>query len=136
MLAENEKIKLSDYKNDVIILSFVAEWAKPAQITIIALNKLYDENLTNVRIIAVSTENDKDEVSGFRKFVKLLNIKFQTGWADEIFIDKFFEISRFKGVPQSFIIKNGKFRGVFVGGGLQVNKQMVELVRKISAEEL
>lgn len=130
----NEVIKLKNYKDDIIMLSFVASWSEPARRTILVLNKLYDENLPNVRIIAVNTDTEKDEVSGFRKTVKLLNIKFQTGSSDKDFLNNFFEISKFNGIPQSFVIKDGKLRGIFLGSAPKVNETLVDLVRKISSE--
>ena len=132
----NEVIKLENYKNDIIILSLIAHWSGPDRTTIKVLNKLYDENLTNVRIIAVSADTEKDEILGFRKFVKWMNIKFQTGSSDKDFLNNMFEVSKFKGIPQSFIIKDGKLRGIFIGGASKVNSELVNLVRKISAEEL
>jgi len=131
----NEVIKLKNYKDDIIILSFVAHWSGPAQITIKVLNNLYVENLTNVRIIAVNTDTEKDEILVFRKFVKLINIKFQTGSSDKDFLNNFFGISNFNGVPQSFVIKDGKLRGIFLGSAPKVNETLVDLVRKISNEQ-
>ena len=131
----NEKIKLSDYKNDVIVLSFVAEWAKPARDTVFDLKTLYAENLKNLRIIAVAIENGESDMSNFKRFVKLSKINFQAGWANNDFINKFFEISKFNGIPQSFVIKDGKLRGSFSGGSSITNSELVNLVRKICVEE-
>ena len=128
------KIKLADYKDNVIILSFVAEWSSPDRETVLDLNKLHAEKLKDLRIIAISIDNVKSDIWKFQKFAKVNNIKFQTGWANQNFIDKFFEISKFNGVPQSFVIKNGKLRGVFVGYSTKVNETLVNLVRKISNE--
>ncbi len=135
LLTENgEKIKLADYKANIIILSFVAEWAKPAQKTVSDLNKLYAENLKDLRIIAVSVEDVENDKLNFERFVKINKVKFQTGWADRNFIENFFEISKFNGVPQSFVIKKEKLRGVFLGAAPKVNEALVNLVKKISNE--
>lgn len=135
LIDEDKRIKLSDYKNDLIVLSFVAEWAEPARITISDLKILYAENLKNLRIIAVATENGESDKSNFKRFAKLSKIKFQAGWADEDFINKFFEISKFNGIPQSFVIKDGKLRGVFISALPKVIENLKESVRKISNEQ-
>lgn len=135
LLTENgEKIKLADYGENIIILSFVAEWSLPCQKTVLDLNRLYAEKLNNVRIIAVSYEDIKSDMWNFKQFVKFFKIKFQTGWTDQNFIDGFFEISKFNGVPQSFVIKNGKLHGFFVGYSPKVKETLVNIVRKISNE--
>ncbi len=131
---KGKKIRLADYKNDVIILSFVAEWAEPARRTISDLNKLYAENLEDLRIIAVSVADGKSEISSFKEFVKLSKIKFQTGFADKKFTEDFIEIAKFNGVPQSFVIKNGKLRGIFTGYSPKINESLMNLIRKISNE--
>ncbi len=135
LIDDDKKIKLSDYKNDLIVLSFVAEWAKPARITVSDLKTLYTEKLKTVRIIAVATEDGKSDKLNFKRFAELNKIQFQAGWADENFINKFFEISKFNGIPQSFLIKDGKLRGIFITSSPKVRTALVNLVRKISAEE-
>lgn len=157
---KGKKITLADYKNNVIVLSFVASWSSPARKTLSELKKLYAENPPNLKIIAVDIEDikeeegeknqksgvavyrngkilenrQKEEMLDFKKFVKTNKINFQTGWADKGFKDEFFEISKFDGIPQSFVIKNGKLRGVFLGASTKVNESLVNLVRKISTE--
>ena len=135
VLTNDERIKLADYKNDVIVLCFVAEWAGPAWKTIEELNKLYSENLKSVRIIAVSTEDIKSDFLNFKKFVKKFKIEFQAGWADQKFVEEFIKISKFNGIPQSFVIKDGKLRGVFTSALPKVSENLKETVRKVSAEE-
>ncbi|MEO8071892.1 MAG: redoxin domain-containing protein [Acidobacteriota bacterium] len=135
LIEKDEKIKLADYRNDIIVLSFVAEWATPARTTIADLNKLYSENLRNLMIIAVCAEVTKSDTWNFKKFVESSNIKFQTGCINQKFVEEFIKISKFYGVPQSFVIKDQKLRGVFTGYSPKINESLVNLVRKISAEE-
>ena len=130
----NEKITLNKYKNDIIILTLVAHWAAPAQNEITVLNRIYDENLKNIRIIAVNVEEKGYEDYQFLKFAEKMKIKFQTGWADKKFIESLLKTSKFQGVPQTFIIKNGQLRGIFLGGGNKVNERLIETARKISEE--
>lgn len=135
MLTKNDKkIKLSNYKNDIVILSLVADWASPARQTISILNQLYDENLKNVRIIAVSIERKDENDPAFSEFVRTLKVKFQTGWTNEDFIKDLLKISNFQGVPQTFIIKDGRLRGVFLGAGVRVNETLIKTARKTSEE--
>ncbi len=135
ILTNNEKIKLANYKKDIIIVSFVAEWATPTRTMISDLNKLYSENLRNLRIIAVCVESSESDTLNFKKYVELSNIGFQTGCANQKFAEEFIKISKFDAIPQSFVIRNGKLRGVFTGYSPKINESLVNLVRKISAEE-
>jgi len=134
VLTNDEKIKLADYKNDIIVLCFVTEWVISARTITSALGELHTENLKNVRIIAVSPDDTKSELQNFKKFVKDFKIEFQSGWANKKFTDKFFNITKFRGIPQSFVIKDGKLRGIFRGTSPKINESLMNLVRKISAE--
>jgi peroxiredoxin len=134
-LTDNQtKIKLSDYKNKIIILTFIEEWSNPARLTAEALNDFYIKRSSNLQIIGVSTESSKDEKLRFRKYVKTHQIKFQTGWINLDFFNEFSKISKLHGVPQTFVIKDGKFRRIFLGGGKTINEKMVEFVEKLLKE--
>lgn len=131
-LTDNQtKIKLSDYQNKIIILTFIEEWASPSHETAKVLNNIYTKHSNNLQIIGVSAESSKDEKLRFRKYVKKNQIKFQTGWIDSIFFNEFSKISKLQGVPQTFVIKDGKFRGIFTGGGKRVNEKMIEFLENL-----
>lgn len=132
----NEKINLNKYRNDTVILSLVAHWARPVQTTVATLNQLYDENLQNVKIIAVNVDEKGFEDSRFLKFVEKMQIKFQTGWTNKTFTENLLKISKFNGIPQTFMIKDGRLRGVFVGSGPKVNETLIKTARKTSEENL
>ena len=87
-----------------------------------------------MRIIAVSPDDTKSELQNFKKFVKDFKIEFQSGWANKKFTNEFFNITKFRGIPQSFVIKDGKLRGIFRGTSPKINESLMNLVRKISAE--
>ena len=135
ILTNDEKIKLADYKDEVIILSFVTEWAMPARTTISDLKKLYSKNLKNVRIIAVDPDNNKSKLQNFKKLVQDFKVEFQSGWINGKFTTGFLKISKFNGIPQSFVIKDGKLFGIFQGASPKVDESLINLVRKISVEE-
>ena len=132
--ADNENItKLNDYKDKIIVLSFVEYWASPAQSFVLELNKIYDENSgKNIELIAVSSETSDDEKAEFRKFVTQNKIQFKAGWADERFYELFSKISNFSGIPQTFIIKDGKLRAVFVGNSPKVKAQLREVITDLA----
>ncbi len=135
VLTDDEKIKLADYNSDTIVLCFVTEWVVSAKTITSKLGKLHSENLKNVRIIAVDPDDDKSELQNFKKFVNDFKVEFQSGWANGKFIGGFINISKFHGVPQSFVIKDGKVRGIFRGASPKTTESLINLVRKLSAEE-
>jgi cytochrome oxidase Cu insertion factor (SCO1/SenC/PrrC family) len=138
LLTDNRKIKLADYKNKLIVLSFIEEWAKPiCRNLILELNKIHKEDSSRgIEIIGVSFESNISGKPKFRQFVKDFDIQFETGWINKTFDDYFISVSKFQGVPQTFVIYDGKFRGIFSGGGRKIDGKLIKFIKETVENEL
>lgn len=107
----NNEIKLSNYKDKIIILDFWATWCPPCRAEIphfIELYKKYKEQ--GLMIIGVATSDEKYKV---KEFVKNFKINYPVVMADEKILQNFGDI---RGLPTTFIIdKEGNIREKFVG---------------------
>ncbi|WP_042348687.1 peroxiredoxin family protein [Bacillus massiliigorillae] len=69
---KGEKVSLSDYKGQTVIVNFWATWCPPCRKEMPDLEKLYQQNNSNVEILAVNTDTNNDVAS----FVKSMNLTF------------------------------------------------------------
>lgn len=105
-----KKVKLSDFKGNVIILNFWATWCPPCRAEIPSFIELYkkhkDEGLA---IIGVAIDNEIK----VKNFVKDYKINYPVLLADETTIQKYGGI---RGIPTTFIIdKNGNITKNYIG---------------------
>lgn len=123
-------IKLSELGNQLIIFSFIEAWAGPAQETAEVLSDISQVQSGKIMIIAVSGSDGKEDQADFRKFMNTFHPKIHAGFIDIEVAKELFNLSGLQGVPQTFVIKNGKFLGIFVGGGMVVNQKLHNFVTK------
>ena len=68
-------------------------------------------------------------------FAGEMKLNYQMAYADTQMMKEFLNISKFQGIPQSFLIdREGRLRGVFLGGGPKVIGTMKETVEKVVNE--
>lgn len=133
LLTDNRtKIRLNDYKNQIIILAILASWAEPARKVIDELSKIQEiYSDKGVKIIGVSDDGIEMEKGDFQKFAKLYKIPFETGLMDVNVRRQFVGLSKFQGVPQVFVIVNGRLHGIFLGASKNVNLKLNELIETL-----
>ena len=104
-------IKLSDYKNKVVIIDFWATWCGPCRRGIPDLVAIQNEFKNDVVIIGISVDTDtKMEVP---KFIKEKGINYAVVFADDAIAKKYGGI---EGIPASFVIdKTGLIADAHVG---------------------
>jgi len=131
-LTDSEKpVKLSDYRNKTIVLFFLASWCYPCRVQAERLNEFYSEISSNdIEIIGVGVDSDDKE--NFKKLVERLNFNYKMGTADESLYHDAVKISEFDGIPQAFVIRNGKLYGVYKGESPQISKALEEKILEVS----
>lgn len=131
---ESKSVKLTDYPNKTIVLFFLESWCSPCIQQADILKNFYSEILSeDVEIIGVSTEPDEKE--NFREFIRRNNYNYKMGWADEKLLGSAVKISDFQGIPQTFLIRDNKLYGIFIGSSPKVIKKLKEEILRVSKEK-
>ena len=80
-----------------------------------------------------SDEQDTDEK--IKSFADDMKLNYTLARADGKLMNELLKISKFDGIPQSYLIdREGKLRGVFTGGGPKVVGQLRETTEKVVNE--
>ncbi|NCQ18812.1 MAG: hypothetical protein COZ80_03205 [Ignavibacteria bacterium CG_4_8_14_3_um_filter_37_9] len=108
---EGKTIKLSDYKNKVVLIDFWATWCPPCRKGIPDLIELQKEFPKNFVVLGISVDSDtKEDVPGF---VKNYGINYPVVYGDQSTAKLFGGVS---GIPTSFLIdKKGNIVDKHVG---------------------
>jgi thiol-disulfide isomerase/thioredoxin len=128
---DGSAFKLEDRKGKVVLVNFWATWCGPCKAEMPELVKLYEENKADGFDI-IGVDSDTEETPEMIKtFGEKMNLTYQLATGTDEFFSEFLKISKFNGIPQSFLIdREGRLRGVYVGGGSKtVNKLKEDVVR-------
>jgi peroxiredoxin len=135
VLSDGQTISPKDYKNKVVVLFLFASWVTPGIDQAQKLNEFYQTiSARNIEMIGMDTDDDPGEKDAFPQVFKKYNLKFKLGWMDSKRFPAFVRISKLDGIPQTFVIFNGRLRGVFTGGGTKTTEKLKETILKILDE--
>ena len=138
-LAEIKKLddstfKMDDKKGNVVLLNLWATWCGPCRGEMPHLIEMQDTyRAKNFEIIGLNT--DDESVEDINKFAEEMKLNYTMAYADGALMKELINLSKFQGIPQSFLIdREGRLRGVFLGGGKNVIGKMKETVEKVVNE--
>ncbi|MBX3245295.1 MAG: redoxin domain-containing protein [Acidobacteria bacterium] len=124
-LVGKQKIKLSEIPQKNVILLLGATWSTPVLEYVPSLNKLRKDHPENeLRIFYVAVDDHEDLQKELPGYLRKHKIEFEVGWAEEELVNQLLEVSNFDGIPQVFVLRDGKIIGVFKGGAKAIIKQM------------
>lgn len=126
--------KLADRKGKVLLLNMWATWCGYCRTEMPILVKLQDEHRdAGLEIIGLNIDDESiDQVNEFAEEMKL---NYTLTWADSKMTYELMKVSKFQGIPQSFLVdRDGNLRGVFKGADPSNLKKMEELVANVVAE--
>ena len=126
--------KVADKKGKVLLLNMWATWCGPCRSEMPTLVKMQDAHRDKgLEVIGLNT--DDETVEEINKFAADMKLNYTLVWADTGLQSALLKISKFGGIPQSFIIdRDGNLRGVFRGANPADVKKMDELVEMIVNE--
>jgi len=126
--------KVADKKGKVLLLNMWATWCGPCRAEMPTLVKMQDAHRDKgLEVIGLNT--DDETVEDINKFAADMKLNYTLVWADTALQSALVKISKFGGIPQSFIVdRDGNLRGVFRGANPADIKKMDELVELIVNE--
>lgn len=131
---DDSTFKLEDKKGSVVLLNLWATWCGPCRGEMPHLVEMEEKYKSkNFEIIGLNTDNES--VEDINKFAEEMKLNYMLAYADQKLYRELLSISKFQGIPQSFLIdREGRLRGVFLGGGPKVIGTMKETVEKVVSE--
>jgi len=127
--------KVSDRKGKVVLLNMWATWCGPCRAEMPSLVRMQDE-YRDRDFEVIGLNSDDETVEQINKFAADMKLNYTIVWADTSMQSELLKISKFGGIPQSFLIdRNGHLRGVFTGASPSAIKKMEEMVAEVVAEE-
>ena len=128
--------RIADKRGKVLLLNLWATWCGPCRAEMPTLVKMQDQHRDQgLEVIGLNT--DDETVEAINKFAADMKppLNYTLVWADTKLQTALLRISKFGGIPQSFIIdREGNLRGVFRGANPADVKKMDELVELIVNE--
>jgi len=125
---------VADKKGKVILLNLWATWCSPCRGEMPELVKMQNQfGDKDFEVIGLNTDDEPASViNSFRDQMKL---NYTLVWGDTALQGELLKISKFPGIPQSFLIdREGRLRGVFTGGSPKTVGQMAETVGNVVSE--
>lgn len=132
---EGEMTKVENFKGSVVLLNLWATWCGPCRKEMPELIAMENEFKANgFKVIGLNVDSDEtsEQIESFAEDMKL---NYQLARADENLYRELLKVSKFNGIPQSFLVdRQGHLRGVFLGGSPKVVREMRENVEKVVNE--
>lgn len=127
--------KLEDKKGKIVLINLWATWCGPCREEMPALVELQEKYKDRDFEIIGLDSDDEETPEQIKAFAEKMKLNYQLGYADANMMNNFIKISKFNGIPQSFLIdREGKLRNVFVGGGAKNINLIKEAVERVVSE--
>ncbi|HMQ04043.1 MAG TPA: TlpA disulfide reductase family protein [Pyrinomonadaceae bacterium] len=126
---------INDRQGKVLLLNLWATWCGPCRFEIPALVRL-QESLRPKGFEVIGLNTDEETVQLIEEFSSELKVNYPMAYADTSLQSSLLKISKFPGIPQSFLIdRDGRLRGVFRGANPADIAKMEEVVAKVVNED-
>src|SRR3954464_4480220 len=132
---DGTNFKIADKKGKVLLINMWATWCGPCLAEMPSFVKMQDKyGPSGFEILGLDTDDESDSLKAdIDKVVKEKGINYPIVFSDSDTQAAFLNISKFGGIPQSFLVDaDGNLRGVFKGA----NKQNVVKIEEMVAEML
>ncbi|HMT09979.1 MAG TPA: TlpA disulfide reductase family protein [Pyrinomonadaceae bacterium] len=136
---DGTKIKAADRKGNILLLNLWATWCGPCRSEmphLVELHSKYRDAGFQVLGLDVGDGNGNPEsVEDIKKFAAKMRLNYELFRISNETVGEFYKLNKFEGVPQTILIdRQGRLRGVFLGGGEKVINTMKQTVDKVIAE--
>lgn len=123
--------KLEDYKGKVVLINLWATWCGPCKGEMPHLVELQNTHKDKgFEILGLDTD-ESDTEAKVKSFAEEMKLNYTLGWVDEKTYNEMLKISKFPGIPQSFLVsREGQLLGVFTGGSPSTIAKLKDIVGK------
>ncbi len=131
--------KASDHKGKVVLLNLWGIWCGPCRDEMPHLAQLqaaYGERGFEVIGLNIGDhDGGPEDFAAIKAFGEKMNLNYTLGRISGATTGQFYKLSRQEAVPQTVLVdRDGRLRGLFVGGGAKVIASMTQTVDKVMAE--
>jgi len=126
---------LNDRLGKVVLLNLWATWCGPCRTEIPALVRMQElHGPKGFEVIGLNTDDEPAEM--INEFGSGLGVNYPMAYADTNLQSSLLKISKFGGIPQSFLVdREGRLRSVFRGANPADIAKMEEIVARLVNEE-
>jgi thiol-disulfide isomerase/thioredoxin len=124
---DGSTFKIADKKGKILLINLWATWCGPCLAempALVTMQQKYGDQ--GVEILGLNTDDESDHMmSDINEVVQKKGINYPVVFGDEKTQAAFLNISKFAGIPQSFIVdRDGNLRAVFKGANPENVKKM------------
>ncbi len=139
VLLDGTKTKLSDRKGKVVILNLWGIWCGPCRDEmphLQAMQKKYgDKGLEVIGLNIGDYEGKAESVEAIKRFAEQMKIDYTLARVTAPIVNQIYLLTKQQVVPQTLLVdREGRLRGVFVGGGQRVYDQLQQTLDKTMNE--
>ena len=138
-LLDGTKTKLSEHKGKVVILNLWGIWCGPCRDEmphLAAMQKQYaDKGFEVIGLNIGDHDGNAEPVENIKRFAEQSKIDYTLARIESPMINQFYLLSKQSVVPQTILVdREGRLRGVFIGGGQNNYNKIQETLDKTMAE--
>jgi thiol-disulfide isomerase/thioredoxin len=135
---EGKAMKLSDRKGSVLLVNLWGVWCIPCRAEMPHLVEMQNEHRDQgFQVLGLNVGDDfgnPEDPEKMRKFGEEMKLNYELASIPEELTNEIFRIAQGQAVPTSLLIdREGRLRGVFVGGSKRVIGKMKETVAAVVA---
>lgn len=138
-LIDGTVTKVADRKGKVLLLNLWATWCGPCRAEMPHLVEMQEKyRAQDFQIIGLNVGDDAgiETTEEINKFAADMKLNYELARISEDTTREFYKATNFQAIPISVLVdREGRLRGVFLGGGANVIKKMKEVVAKVVAGE-
>ncbi|NOT49301.1 MAG: TlpA family protein disulfide reductase [Acidobacteria bacterium] len=125
---------INDKQGKILLLNLWATWCGPCRSEMPALVRMQEKHgERGFEVIGLNT--DDEDVQAINNFAAELKLNYPIAYADTKLQSDMLKISKFPGIPQSFLLdREGRLRGVFRGANPADVAKMEQVVEKVVNE--